>query len=471
MATITMTQAEASNAAGNDNGIELQSYPPSQTPSDRKLGITDLEEIRQDSSPSIRAVDIKQRWNSPGGNKWRVFATFWSFFVVGMNDGSYGALIPHLEPYYDLNYTIVSLIFLSPFAGYSLASIANNLVHVRFGQRGVAFMGPLCHILAYVVVSIHPPYPVLVVMFIFVGFGNGLIDAAWCAWIGNMANANEVQGFLQASYSLGATVSPLIATALIEKTGAGWYGFYYIMIAASALEFATSSFTFWKQTGAVYEAENPRDPDSKTGRTREALKSKVTWLFCFFVFGYVGAEVSLGGWIITFMTKVRGANPFASSATSTAFWAGMTVGRLLLPYLTSRLGEYPSVIIYLGLSFGLELIFWLVPSLIVSAIAVSLLGVFMGPMFPTAIVMVTKLLPKDLHVGCIGFGTAFGGSGGAIFPFLVGAIAQIKGVRTLQPVILALLVAIGILWALLPRKKGKGHGGEETPRVENEREL
>ena len=85
-----MTQAEASNAAGNDNGIELQSYPPSQTPSDRKLGITDLEEIRQDSSPSIRAVDIKQRWNSPGGNKWRVFATFWSFFVVGMNDGSYG---------------------------------------------------------------------------------------------------------------------------------------------------------------------------------------------------------------------------------------------------------------------------------------------------------------------------------------------------------------------------------------------
>ena len=140
------------------------------------------------------------------------------------------ALIPHLEPYYDLNYTIVSLIFLSPFAGYSLASIANNLVHVRFGQRGVAFMGPLCHIVAYVVVSIHPPYPVLVVMFIFVGFGNGLIEAAWCAWIGNMANANEVQGFLQASYSLGATVSPSIATALIEKTGAGWYGFYYIMV-------------------------------------------------------------------------------------------------------------------------------------------------------------------------------------------------------------------------------------------------
>ncbi|KAK2626010.1 hypothetical protein QTJ16_004272 [Diplocarpon rosae] len=466
MATYTVTEAESSNAK---QGIKPPPFPRSEISPERKPRTPNLEDTSDNMNTPARAIDIKQRWNSPEGNKWRVFATFWSFFIIGMNDGSYGALIPHLEPYYDLNYTIVSLIFLSPFAGYSLASICNNLIHVRFGQRGVAVLGPLCHLVSYIVVAVHPPYPVLVVMFIFVGFGNGLIDAAWCAWLGNMANANEVQGFLQASYSLGATVSPLMATALIEKTSLDWYGFYYILAAGSALELATSASTFWKQTGAVYEAENPRDPDSKTGRTREALKSKVTWLFCFFVFGYVGAEVSLGGWIITFMSRVRGANPLTSSATSTAFWAGMTVGRLLLPLFTARFGEYPSVIAYLALSFGLELIFWLVPNLVVSAVAVALLGMFMGPMFPTAIVMVTKLLPKDLHVGCIGFGTAFGGSGGAIFPFIVGAIAQSKGVKTLQPAILALLVAITVLWALLPRPRGKGHArqraddGESSP--------
>lgn len=138
-------------------------------------------------------------------------------------------MIPHLEIYYDLNYTIVSLIFLSPFLGYSLASFVNNVVHVRLGQRGVAVVGPLCHLIPFVVVAIHPPYPVLVVMFVFIGFGNGLIDAAWCAWLGGMANANEVQGFLQACYSLGATVAPLIATGLIEKTSLDWYGFYYVM--------------------------------------------------------------------------------------------------------------------------------------------------------------------------------------------------------------------------------------------------
>jgi fucose permease len=79
-------------------------------------------------------------------------------------------------------------------------------------------------------------------------------------------------------------------------------------------------------------------------------------------------------------------------------------------------------------------------------------------MFPTAIVLVTKLLPRSLHVGSIGFATAFGGSGGAIFPFIVGAIAQAKGVKTLQPVILALLAAITGLWFVLPRGAEKGHG-------------
>lgn len=70
----------------------------------------------------------------------------------------------------------------------------------------------------------------MVLLFILIGFGNGLVDAAWCAWIGNMANANQVSGFLQACYALGATVAPLIATAMITKGGLPWYTFYYLTV-------------------------------------------------------------------------------------------------------------------------------------------------------------------------------------------------------------------------------------------------
>jgi fucose permease len=150
------------------------------------------------------------------------------------------------------------------------------------------------------------------------------------------------------------------------------------------------------------------------------------------------------------MIKVRDASNFTSGVTATGFWAGMTVGRIALSFLTARLGEFRSVLLYLAICVGFELIFWLVPSLVVSAVAVAFLGMFLGPLFPTAIIVVTKVLPRHLHVGSIGFGTALGGSGGAIFPFIVGAIAQAKGVKTLQPIILAMLGAISGLWLLLP---------------------
>jgi hypothetical protein len=85
MATHTIIQAEPSSS-----GFELHSLPP-ENPSEKKLEDTD----HQDVTPPNTAVEVLQRWNLPRINMLRVFATFWSFFVVGMNDGSYGvSLLP-----------------------------------------------------------------------------------------------------------------------------------------------------------------------------------------------------------------------------------------------------------------------------------------------------------------------------------------------------------------------------------------
>lgn len=95
------------------------------------------------------------------------------------------------------------------------------------------------------------------------------------------------------------------------------------------------------------------------------------------------------------------------------------------------------------------------PQFIVSAVAVGLIGVFLGPLFPSAIVVMSKLLPRHLHVSAIGFAAACGGSGAAVLPFAVGAIAQAKGVQVLQPIILALLAVILGVWLGLPRMEKK----------------
>lgn len=106
-----------------------------------------------------------QRWNYPRINLWRVLATFWSFVILGLNDAAYGALIPYLEVYYSIDYLTISLVFLSPIVGYTASALTNNVIHNKFGQRGVAFMMSISHLIAYIVIALHPPYPALVVIF------------------------------------------------------------------------------------------------------------------------------------------------------------------------------------------------------------------------------------------------------------------------------------------------------------------
>jgi fucose permease len=135
-----------------------------------------------------------------------------------------------IQKAYGLEYIIVSLLFLSPFGGYATSAFLNNWIHLRIGQRGIGFASPLCHLAAYAIIASGPPYPVLVVAFLIAGFGNGLGDAAWNAWIGNMASANEVLGVLHGLYGLGAVLAPLLATSMITKAGLPWNSYYYFMV-------------------------------------------------------------------------------------------------------------------------------------------------------------------------------------------------------------------------------------------------
>lgn len=348
------TPSNASKRAPSVGGRSLGSNKASSNKSE-------ADADRNETLPSpTTATEFVEKWNSPRINLYRLPATFWSFVVMGMNDATYGAIIPYLEKYYGLSYIVVSLIFLSPFVGYNIAAVMNNTIHMKLGQRGVAYLGPVCHIIAYVVISQHPPYPVLVVVFILAGLGNGLEDAAWNAWIGAMAHANEIMGFLHGCYGLGATIAPLIATTMITKADLPWFYWYYVMvssapaapalpmltstqIAVAAIELGTSLHSFWGATGAVFREAHPRTSSAEGSRLKEATfkmpAARITWLSAFFLLGYVGIEVALGGWIVTFMIQVRHGAAFASGMTATGFWLGITVGRLILGFVTPKIGE------------------------------------------------------------------------------------------------------------------------------------
>jgi fucose permease len=106
----------------------------------------------------------------------------------------------------------------------------------------------------------------------------------------------------------------------------------------------TCGACFWKATGAVFRAANSHSiEENKKGGLRDALfkrpSARVTWLCSLFLLGYVGIEVALGGWIVTFMIRVRHGGAFASGMVATGFWLGITVGRMILGFVTPRVGE------------------------------------------------------------------------------------------------------------------------------------
>ena len=117
------------------------------------------------------------------------------------------------------------------------------------------------------------------------------------------------------------------------------------------------------------------------------------------------------------MMRNRHGQPFASGMTATGFWLGLTIGRVSLGFVTPRIGERLAVSIYLLIAMVCELIFWLVPQFMVSAVAVALIGIAIGPLFPAGIVAATKLLPQELHVAALGFSAAMGGGGAAVYVF------------------------------------------------------
>lgn len=76
---------------------------------------------------------------------------------------------------------------------------------------------------------------------------------------------------------------------------------------------------------------------------------------------------------------------------------------------------------------------WLVPSLIGGGVAVSFVGVLLGPIYPIVMNHAGRILPPRLLTGSIGWMAGFGQAGSAVLPFITGTIASKTGIKGLQP--------------------------------------
>ncbi|KAI6093666.1 MFS general substrate transporter [Hypoxylon rubiginosum] len=391
----------------------------------------------------------------------RIAASMYSFIILGMMVSTLGVMVPQFETYYGLTDFQVSFVFLVWPVGYIIAAYLNGVIHVRFGQRGIAVVGPLFHIILTIAASLHPPFPVLLVALALGSLGTGILDGSYCAWAGGMENANIVQGFLHGSYSTGAALGPFLAGTMLSVGHTTWYTWYYVLFGASVLEAIILVFAFRFEDATKYHQDphkqaqlTPAREDADAGGADShpsIFKHRVTWICAVYFLACVGTENAVSGWIVVFMTRINHASPYLASLSSSGFWIGQAAGRLALGAVTQKFGVRPATIAYLVAALAFEALFAAVRVPEVSTAVISLLGFCLGPLFPSGVFVATRLLPRELHVGAISFAVLIGQVGGALLPFALGALADTLGIQVFQAVVFAQLAVTLLIWLAFPR--------------------
>ncbi|KAI0316667.1 major facilitator superfamily domain-containing protein [Amylostereum chailletii] len=480
------------NAVTDD--IELRPLPTASTNVDKEQEIR----VRVPAAEDTEAVDSSNTSGMATRTKAQrikmhlhITALCWTMFLVGWTDGTTGPLLPRIQDVYGVNFIIVSLIFVSNCVGIIVGGLSNVYLNGRFGFGKVTVLGSVFCIVGYSIQAAAPSFPVFVVSFAISGFGIAMTLTAtdtlrvWKSLrhalgssIVSMVSRYDCSGF-RCFYSfihqtgVGAFAAPLVSTqfAQLER-----WSFQYLIslgLAVSVVAVLVSVFRFRTQDECrllIGEVNTDESVSRSQGNAyTQIFRVKTVHLVALFILAYVGVEVTVGGklitqphvffrlmhalgWIVTYTKEVRDGGP-SSGYLSSGFFGGLALGRVALLWVSKKLGNRPAVLTYMLVAIGLELIVWFVPSLISGGVAIALIGLILGPIYPIAINETGKIPPRWLLTGSISWIAAFGTAGSAAIPFIAGVLAQEKGIWSLQPLLVSMMAVMVILWLVIP----KGH--------------
>ncbi|KAI3334300.1 MFS general substrate transporter [Ustulina deusta] len=429
-----------------------QSYPLTEL--NHESPAKDIESPPEQQLYGSQAID-----REPATPFLKLIVAGYSFFCAGVGDGTLGPLIPYILSSFHIGTGEIAIIYATTFAGWLLAAVTNPILtaHLTLGQ--LLFVGAVLQLIAQ---SLRPwsPLAVFCLSFLFQSLGLGYQDAHSNTFVSNLKNVpHRWLSFIHACYALGTFIGPLIATAIANSPNSlaidGWKRVYFVLIGVSVLNVAGVMIAFRDTLYSRLRTAN--EPRSKK-RSRLALvamarllQSKKLWLLSLFYFFELGATFTAGGWVVEFLTTVRGGKLSSVGYVPTGYFGGLLAGRLLLPEPTFRFGERRMILVYCVACAALQLVFWLQPSIIGSAIALSFIGFFSGPFFATGMSVASKLFPRESQPAALGFIFVLAQAGGAIFPSITGLIATRASVAVLQPIVLALFVVGAIIWWLVPK--------------------
>ena len=370
----------------------------------------------------------------------------WGFITV-LND----VLIPHLKSMFALDYRQAMLVQFTFFGAYFLLSLPSGKVVSRFGYRASIIAGLIVTgigALLFLPAAALQSYALFLFAFFVLAGGITLLQVAanpYVSLLGPPRLASSRLNLAQALNSLGTTLAPKLgglivlsgatlgalelaklspaAQAAYKLQQAQLVQIPYIGIALVLFALAVVVWLF-----RLPQLEDTAAADDSRHRFADALAHRRVWYGMLAIFLYVGAEVSIGSFMINYLSLPQIGNISQAHAADfvSLYWGGAMVGRFIGSALLTRIdtrkllacnAAVAALLVFTTMTTHGSVALW----------SVVTIGLFNSVMFPN--IFTLGIEKFDALTGKVSSLLVMAIVGGAVIPLAQGALADRFGVQ------------------------------------------
>jgi len=373
--------------------------------------------------------------------------SFFAFISLGLPDLILGVAWPSIRHTFDRPISSLGWLLFSGMLGYLSSSFMGGWITARLGVGKLLLMSSLAITLSLIGYAAAPVWPAMVAIGLLAGLGSGAIDAGINAYAAKHFSA-KIVNWLHACWGIGATAGPTLMT-LVLVNGYSWRIGYAIL--ASLLALMTVGFALtvrlWNDTEIAAKPTSRRE-SAQTVTFRSTLARPIVWgQILFFIF-YTGLESTVGQLMFSWLTESRGVSTRAAGFTVGAYWASLTIGRIIFGFISDKVA--PAILLRGALMAApiCAAVVWLGGHVYITLAAVALLGLAIAPIYPLMISLTPARVGKAMAGHAIGFQVSAASLGAAAVPAFGGVLAGRISLEAVPPYLFAVAVVVWMIFEL-----------------------
>lgn len=287
-------------------------------------------------------------------------------------------------------------------------------------------------------------YVPLLALFVIKGIAGGVVGTGantLLQWT-HGAKAAPFVNALHFFFGLGAFLSPLLLGLMLSAGAA--YSDVYTLLALFDISVGAAVLV---RLSAPQAPQMGHREAGATG-THSSYLAPIVVAAMLFLFFYVSAELTFGGWVYTYAVTLGLADPARAAYLTSLFWLAFTLGRLIsIPVAVRISSAHVLVAALIGCTafLGLLVVFPASPGVL--WLAVAGVGFSMAPMWPSGYNLAVQSIHLTARLGAV---IMLGDSiGGMVLPGLTGLFMERAGAAAMTKLVLASMVATAVAFGAI----------------------